>query len=131
MFLRLLPFFRVVPFHLGTLGLMRCGLLFIRVFLVSARIDTGLGVHRSRFRNFPAKRLAETGCVIRENLCVIAGARNGHIREPRVNQVLVRGLSIHMNQYAVRSESLAAVARNRIAVIQAWLVLRAELNIAT
>ncbi len=87
------------------------------------------GSQSGPLRDFAAQLLTQALGVIGVNLCIIAPARDGHIREPAVDEVLVGVLRVHVNKHPVGRRALAAVAGHGIAVVDMRVLANFELHV--
>src|SRR5579884_2406271 len=72
-----------------------------------------------------AQRITELVSVVRINLGVVAAPRNGYVSQPGVYKLLTF-FCVHMNQCAVSSLALAAMACHSIAIIKMGMVFDFE-----
>src|SRR5947208_11474266 len=104
--------------------------LFRCVSLVTAQVAAGLdcdsGVLRDFLTEYPAERLR----IIGVNLCIVARSRDCHVGQPCVDELFVGPLGIHVQQHAVGSDSLAAMAGDRISVVQMRVLSNVELHLS-
>src|SRR5580704_9399810 len=77
-------------------------------------------------RHVPAEDCGELRLVVGIDLSVVPPARDGHVRQAPIDELLSQPFGVHMYQDAVSRLSLAAVARHRVAVVEMGMVVDAE-----
>ena len=93
-----------------------------RWFLLLARYCRAL-------RHVAAEIAREFAFVVSVDFCVVLPTRDGHISNAAVHQLLAF-LRVHVDQHAVGSLALAAVARHRVTVIEMRMLADVERDFA-
>jgi integrase/recombinase XerD len=67
-------------------------------------------------RHVARELLGKLAFVVCVDLCIVASPRNGHVRQPAIDELFSCLFGVHVDKHAVGGLSLAAVARHCIAV---------------
>ena len=80
-------------------------------------------------RNVGTELRAEFGDVIGEDRGLMAGARYGYVTEARIQEIRMDA-GVCVNEHALSGESLRAVTRDSVAVIEMSMLLGVEFDLA-
>ena len=81
---------------------------------------------RRPVRDLSVQRAGELPFVIGVQLRVVTPPRDGHVRQSLVHKLLAGAFRLNMHKDAAGRLALAAVARNRVAVIEMAALARLE-----
>ena len=82
--------------------------------------------NRSSMRNVTLKSLGKVCSVIRIDLRVVTTTRYGNVCQPAIHEFFTRVFGVYVNQHAIRSLSLTAVARHGIAIVEMRILFDVE-----
>jgi hypothetical protein len=82
--------------------------------------------NRKRGASFEGEYFDSDALGLGVNLGVVSPSRNGHVRQAPVHELLSRSIHVDVHEHSVGGLSLAAVARDGVAVIQVGIGAEVE-----
>src|SRR5690348_1698450 len=74
-------------------------------------------LHGGAARSLARELISKTCFVVRVDLGIVSATRHSNVRQTPIDEFFARTFSVHVHQHAVGGLSLAAVAGDRVAVV--------------
>jgi hypothetical protein len=89
------------------------------------------GFQSRSVRNLAAKPFGKSAFIVGVDLRIVAATRHRDVSQATIDELLSRLLGVHMDEHAIRSLSLTAVTRQRVAIIEMRILTNVECDGAT